>query len=248
MARMSLLLLLGCATVPWGTWAFTLAVTQPTGDECTTTVTHNFTGAHVPESADTADADWTTSESAEYSSMLFFGRIEEVGQGSMLIVGSEAFPGTHSEDGSWTFAWEGANSGADAATHASGYDYSHTYETTATVRVKGSFNNETFAGTYADESTDVDKWEESDTWSDEAAAYAGENGDSPAGTYLVLTDGAGVDYAANNARGAYDCDAAGCTLQVEAACAYNYEIAGQLTSFEGNESAWTEDAGQPAGL
>lgn len=243
-----ILFLAGCATTPWGTWAFTLNVTEPSADDCTTTVTHNFTGAHVPESTAVDDEDWSTEDSAESSPVLFFGRIEEVGQGSMLIVGSEALPGTYNDDGSWTFAWEGATSGSDSQSHASGYDYGHTFEKTSTLRVKGSFNNETFTGTYATEATDRNKWEESDTWSDEAAAYAGDNGDAPAGSYLVLTDGAGVEYPANNSRGAYDCDAADCSLQVEGACGYSYEISGQLTSFEGNESAWTEDAGQPTGL
>ncbi len=248
MRAFSLLLLSGCATAPWGTWSFSIALTEPVGDECATSVSHNFTGADVPADTTTTDESWTTSGTETWSESMFFGRIEESGQGAMMIVGTEALPGSQDEAGEWTFSWTGEEAGNDLASHASGYDYAYTREATATLRVKGTFNNETFTGTWASESTSREKWDESDTWSDEAAAYVGDNGETPAGTYLVLTDAAGAQVAANNARLAYDCENTGCTLSVEQGCGYTYDLSGQLTAFEGQDAPWTEDAGQAAGL
>jgi hypothetical protein len=248
MRVLSLLLLGGCATTPWGTWSFSLAVTQPEGDECSSTVLHNYTGADTPAAAAAADESWATSSSDTYTETLFFGRLEESGQGAMLIIGEEALPGSQDEAGEWSFSWTGEQQGTDSASHASGYDFVHLEEATSTLRVKGTFNTETFTGTWLSESTSRDKWDESDTWSDEAAAYAGENGETPAGTYLVLTSGDGTEVAANNARSAYDCENTGCTLSVEEACAYQYGLTGQLTAFDGDDAQWTKDAGQPAGL
>lgn len=241
------LLLLGCATSPWGTWAFTLAYTAPEGDECETAITHNFTGAHPPAAATTEDPAWTTSEDAAVSPQLFFGRVEASGDGAMLIVGAEALPGTLTEAG-WTFTWTGEESSDSEASHATGYDYAAHAESTATVRIKGTFSDGTFVGDYYPESTSLQDWSESDTWSDEAAAYVGDNGEAPVGTWLVLTDGAGAEVPANNGRAVYDCETASCTLAVETACASRYALTGELTEFAAEDAPWTEDAGQPAGL
>lgn len=248
MRLLSLLLLPGCATAPWGTWSFAVALTEPVGDECTTSVSHNYSGADVPAETAVTDEAWTTSAEETYSEALFFGRVEESGQGAILIIGTDALPGSQDEAGVWTFAWTGETAGNDQATHASGYDYVYTHAATSTLRVKGTVNNETFTGTWTRESTSRQKWDESDTWGDEAAAYVGDNGETPAGTYLVLDDGSGAQVAANNARLAYDCENTGCTLSVEEGCGYTYDLTGQRTGFEGQDAPWTEDAGQPAGL
>ena len=242
------LFLTGCATTPWGTWAFTLELTAPVGDECATEINSNFTGAHPAIVATTTDENWTASSEDSASSQLFFGRIEASGQGSMLIVGSEALPGSQNEDGSWTFAWTGDETSDATATHASGYDYSVHTENSQSLRIKGTFNNETFTGDYLPSTQSLASWGESDTWSDEAAVYVGDNGEAPVGTYLFITDAAGAEVPANNGRAVYDCETAGCTLAVESTCSYSQVISGQLTEFTGDDAAWTEDAGQPAGL
>lgn len=245
---MILPLLVGCATTPWGTWAFTLEMTEPVGDECVSTPTHNFTGAHEPTPTTTTDPNWTQSADVEVSPVLFFGRLEESGQGAMLIVGAEALPGIHNDDGSWSFAWAGSEAGTEENVHATGYDFVHHYESTATLRIKGTFNTDTFTGAYANETTATEKWNESDTWSEEAAVYVGEHGEAPVGEHLVLTDSAGVEYAASNSRTIYDCDSAECTFALESTCGYSYDLTGQLTTFAGEDAQWVEDAGQPAGL
>jgi hypothetical protein len=170
---MLLPLLLGCATTPWGTWAFTVAITEPVGDECTTTLTHNLTGAHEPAVAAPADPSWSQSSSEEVSPSLFFGRVEESGQGAILIVGASAYPGVHNDDGSWTFSWTASDAGTEENVHATGYDYVHHYEQDSAVRLRGTFNTDTFTGTYTTETSDTQKWDESDTWSAEASVYVG---------------------------------------------------------------------------
>ncbi len=248
MRVVSLLLLAGCASPPWGTWSFSIATTEPTGEECTVGVSSNYSGADVPAETTTTDESWTTESSETYSQTLFFGRVEESGQGAMLIVGAEALPGSQNDEGVWTFSWTGERASESMSTHASGYDYATVSEASSMLRIKGTFNGETFTGSWSTESTSQQKWDESDTWSDEAAAYVGDNGSTPVYNYLVLADGSGNEVAVNNSRSAYDCETIGCTLSVDQGCAYSYDLTGQLTSFEGSDAPWTEDAGQPAGL
>jgi hypothetical protein len=242
MRLIPLLLLAGCAPL-WGTWMFTLDYTVATGDECATTVTHNFSGAAAPEEA-IGDTGWTSEATQDVSPQVFFARLEEYQDGAVLIVGEEALPGKESGGGAWAFEWTGSSAGEESQTDASGYSYGHRYDDTSSLRVGGIFANGTFAGTYDSGSETWDTWDESDTWSGEAAAVVGENGAIPAGSYLLLEDGT----AAGNAREAYDCESAGCALTVEAVCAYAYAMTGVYTEFTPDDSRWTEDAGQPAGL
>lgn len=243
---MILALLLGCATPIWGVWMFTLDITPSTGDECSTTVTHNFAGAHEPEES-SQETPWTEESTSSQSSSVFFGRVEESGQGLVLLVGTEVYPGKNNEDGSSEFSWKGTESGTYDKTHASGYAFAQAYEDQYTETVKGTFNNDVFTGTFSQGLASFDKWDESDTWSDEAAIVVTDTGAIPAWSYLVLTDGMGNEQPVTNTRGAYDCDSAGCTLSVESACAYSYDLTGQLTDIE-DDDRWVRDATQPAGI
>lgn len=238
-------LLFGCATPIWGVWMFTLALSPATGEECVTSISHNFAGAHEPVTA-AADETWVSESTEEFSSQVFFGRLEEMGQSSVLILGNSALPGERKDDGTSMYAWESFDKGTDQVSHASGYAFSASYADESALRIAGTFNNDTFVGKYSTESTSLDQWNESDTWSDEAALTLGDRGSIPSAPYLVLTDGAGVETPVVNIRQSYDCDSAGCTLSAETACGYSYELTGQATDFEADDR-WVRDAGQPAG-
>lgn len=245
---MALLLLLACGAPTWGTWMFTKAVTVATGDECETSVTHNLAGATLPEEI-AGDTGWVETSAAEVTPEVFFARVEEAGDGAVLITGEDAWPGARQDNGSWVFRWETGSTGQDDASHASGYAWHHVYASAAEVRITGDFAGDGFTGLHETESTTDGSWTESDTWSEEAAAYVGDNGEIPVGEHLVVVDGTtGTATAANNAREASECgDSGDCALTVHEGCLYSYTLTGKATEFSPDDAPWTSDAGQAAG-
>lgn len=239
-------LLLACAPPMAGTWLFTKEVTLATGDECADDVIHNFVGAYEPILTGD-DPSWTETDTGAQSAEVLFGRIEDTIDGAVLIIGSEALPGAPQDDGSWLFYWTGSSSGVDSLDHVTGYAFDHSYESTSTLRVQGTFAKGMFAGTFESETSGIDAWSESDTWSDEAAAIVTSTGSIPASSYLLRIDTGGAESAAVNTQADYDCGENGCTLTVSEACAYRYVLTGVATDFRPDDSRWVEDAGQAAG-
>lgn len=244
---MLLMLLTACTGPEFGTWLFTREVTLADGTECLGDVQHNFVGAYAPiETGD--DPSWTDTSTGDVSPELFFGRIEKTEAGAALIVGSEVLPGEERDDGTWLFYWTSSDSGRDDLTHVTGYVYGYTYDTARTLRIQGAFEAGTFSGSWESETSDIDAWTESDTWSEEAAAIVGGTGEIPSAEYLLRIDaGTGAEGAATNTQEAYDCGDAGCTLTVTESCAYRYTLTGTATDFTPEDSRWVEDAGQDAG-
>jgi hypothetical protein len=243
---MLLILLSACAGPVYGTWMFTEDVTLPTGEECTDSVSHNFVGAYEPIAVGD-DPSWTETDTGELSPEVFFGRVERTADGAVMIVGSDALPGTQLEDGSWLFFWTNTSTGSDSLDHVTGYAFDHSYTSSSTLRIAGTLQGSSFEGTWESETAANDAWTESDTWSDEAAGQVGSNGSIPASTYLLRIDDTGAESAATNSQLAYDCGDAGCTLTVQETCAYRYTLTGQATDFAPDDSRWVEDAGQAAG-
>lgn len=226
---------------------FEKAVTLPTGTECVDDVIHNVVGAYEPiEVGD--DPSWTEEDSGQISPEVLFGRIEETAEGAVLVIGTEVLPGTLRDDGSWLFYWTNASSGAEGLDHVTGYTFDHSWDTSETLRVQGTLEKGVFTGTWEEETSTVDAWVESDTWSEEAAAQVGQNGEIPVGDHLLRIDTGGAEGPANNAQLDYDCGEAGCTLTVSEACAYRYTLTGTATDFTPDDAGWVEDAGQPAGI
>lgn len=241
-----LLSMLGCAGADFGTWMFTLEYTADTGVECATTVTHNFLSAYTPPAA-TPDLSWSETQSNDYSPQLFFGRIEGTSDGAALIIGDDVFPGTAGKGGAWSFEWAGDTTGQEQYTHVTGYSFLHDYEDESTVRISGTIKGGAFTGGWEAETTATDAYTESDTWSDEAAAYVGTGGLVPASTYLLKLDATGAEVAASNAQATYDCSSASCALTVQQGCARPYDLTGVQTDFGSDDEGWTSTAGQPAG-
>ena len=243
---MLLLALIGCGGGLAGTWLFTLAYTEPTGEECVTTPTSNYTGAYPPPVA-AEDTAWTQSQSLEYSSQLYFGRIEETETGAALVFGTTVLPGTKGEGDEWTFGWSKATTGETRYSHVTGYTFVRSYEQDAQVTLSGTFTKGTFTGSYDTESASTDGYSESDYWSDEAAAYVGTTGLTPVGSYLLKLDGTGVEVAATNTQAEYECSSDTCTLTVQSGCAYSYDLSAVATEFAPDDARWVQDAGQAAG-
>lgn len=244
---MLLVLLLACSGGPFGTWRFTLQYTDPTGDECATTVTHNFISAYTPPPA-SDDPSFSETHSATYSPQVFFGRVERTATGSAMVVNGTVLEGVDKGGGAWDFTWTRSAEGQDAYTHVTGYGYSDDYTDTDTVLIGGTFAKGVFTGSFNNETVSSDAYTESDTWSDEAAAYIGTTGLTPASTYLLKLDESGNEVPVTNTQSAYDCSSAVCSLSVQDNCAWRYELTAEQTDFSPDDATWVEDAAQPAGI
>lgn len=243
---MLLPLLFACAPPTWGTWMFTKEVTLPTGQECTEVTIHNLVGAYTPI-APGDDPTWAETDTGQLSGEVFFARVEQTADGAVMIVGDDALPGVEQDDGSWLFYWTNSSAGSDGLDHTTGYSFDHSYESTSTLRIEGTIDGGVFTGTHETETFAVDRWNESDTWSEEAALIIGENGEIPSDEHLLRIDTGGTEGPATNGREAFDCGETGCTLTLSEACAYRYVLTGVATGFEADDAQWVEDAGQPAG-
>lgn len=244
---MFLALLLACGSSIEGTWMFEVAVTLPVGDECASSATHNFVGAYQPPEA-VDDLSWTSDQSGMVSKEVLFGRIEDGGDAPVLIVGSSVLTGTDKGKGGYSFAWTHSETTRTENQHATGYTFVQNVEDSATTTVEGNISKGAFDGTWTEETASTAQWTESDTWSDEAAAYVGTTGAIPSGTYLLRLDNTGAEVPATNAQSAYDCGEAGCSLTVQQGCAYRYDVHGTRTAFEPADANWTEDAGEAPGI
>jgi hypothetical protein len=228
---------------------FTREVVPPTGDECTDSVIHNFAGATVPE-AQAGDTGWVEETTSEVSAEVFFGRLEQTTKdGAVLIVGDLAIPGALGADGGWVFQWDTTSAGNTTETHGSGYLYQFDHDVTETLRVEGTLAGELFDGLWETSSTALQKWDESDLWTAEAAAYVGDNGEMPVADWLVVTDDTGAITGANNAREIAECGDGDlpCTLSITSTCVYRSALTGVATELSAEDAQWTEDAGQAAG-
>jgi hypothetical protein len=245
---MLLVSLLGCASPVIGTWMFTRQVTPNTGDECTTSLTHNFVGAYEPIQPG-EDTAWESATTGEYSPELFFGRVEQADGGdAVLIIGTAILPGTRGKGGEWAFTWTGSDDANETDTHISGYQYVHDSSTSEKLVIAGDFGGGEFSGSHDTETSSTGSWTENDVWSPEAAAYVGESGQIPASSYLLRIDTNGAESAAYNAREAYDCGQSGCTMTRQQTCAYRYDLTAVMTTFDDDAAGWTEDASQEAGF
>lgn len=244
---MLLVWLVGCGSSPLGTWLFFREVPEFVGDECATSVSHNFIGAYTPPEL-LQDLSWQSDSSSSVSEEVFFGRVEELGDGLVLIVGNDAYPGIEKGGGLFEFSWTGEDGDLVEQQHVTGYAFTADTLSTSTVRITGTFSKDGFLGNYDVETSTVASYQESDTWSAEAAAYVGTTGQIPASSYLLRLDSTGAEAAAYNDQSAYDCSAVECFLTVQDGCAWRYPLTGEATELTPDDAGWADDAGQPAGL
>lgn len=247
-----LLLLSACATAPSGVWMFRMAVEPVADDACAVSVSHNLEDAETPEEVDD-ESDWEESDDAAWSEQVFFGLIEQSGEGAVLIFGDSAWPGTGDKE-SWTFAWSTEAWDESKVTHASGYQYEHSRDEAVLSELVGSFDGATMTGEWHEQSEVYDSWLESDVWSEEAAEVVGENGEMPIGTYLVTEEwvetkegGEEKTVAASNTRELEECGSSTCTLSVTDACSWQFQLTGELTGLDAADFDSVSGAGQASG-
>jgi hypothetical protein len=245
---MMILLSLACAGNDIaGTWMFTRTLTPATGDECVTgDVSHNFAGAYTPTPPDVS-TDWTTDDQVTYSPEVFFGRIEADQNGMLLLLGSSVLVGTEKSKNDWEFSWTKETNDYGEESHVSGYLYTHSSDSTSTLKVSGTFGKDGFSGSHETDTTSTQRWTESDSWSEDVAATVGTTGQIPVSSVLVRVDGSGNEVPVTNDYQSFDCDDSDCTLSEVASCVYRYDLTAVPTDFSPDDANWVQDAGEAAG-
>ncbi len=208
-------LVVGCGRDPSGIWLFQLDASE--GAECEITINnHNFLNVLDGEATDA----WTTEESSDSSSEVFFGQVlENESGGWALVLADRVLQGTQ-DSGRWVFAWEHSEDGSELSSHQSGYVFDHQWNWITKTRVTMNVEKKRGSGSMDVDTGDWEFWRESDAWGDQVGLSSGQ---IPAGDYMTVNRGGGnggpAVEAASNRRDAPDCDGQECELEVSSDCA-----------------------------
>jgi len=242
-----------------GVWQFSMQATDQASDACTDSISHNFSFGWVPaEDEDDEDPDWNVSEDQAQSDQIFYGLITSTGlDAATLIIGTEAYPGVHESDGSWTFVWTAMTTSSDENAHASGYQFSATADQTREVIFELQNDGDVLQGTQYSTASSTQNWSESDSWNSKALidylAGNGNRGQIPSSNYLVTDDDdpksePGSTVPQDNEADAFDCDDDLCMLNRMTSCDESWPIdAVRTTLSTGEDYEGVVGAGQASG-
>ena len=207
-------LLVGCGGDPTGIWMFQVDASE--GTECETTIdNHNFLSILEGEATEA----WTTEESSEASSEVFFGQVIENDSGGWtLVLADRVLQGTL-QSGRWVFTWDHSEEGDSLSSHQSGYVFDHQWNLSAKTKVTMNVEKKRGSGSMNLDTSDWEFWRESDAWGEQVGITSGQ---IPAGDYMTVNRGGGdtgpVVEAASNRRDAPDCEGQECELEVSSDC------------------------------
>ncbi len=241
------LLLAGCGASPFGIWLFEIPSATDDDEDCTDSVSHNFTGAEAVE--EDSGGDYTSEITTERSGSLVLARIEATGEGqALMIIDNDVYPGTETRDGVWSFSWTGSQITDQADEHTQGYSYTWSGSSEMTENFVLTFGAQAVNGTYTVNTYDHDAYTETDSWSQQVAKYIGAEGLIPASRHLTVSGPTG-DMPASNRYDDSDCDSAPCELAVASDCSVDLDFSGTLTAFTEDEAYdAVGGAGQNPGL
>ena len=239
-------LLAGCSSSIFGVWLFEIPSATVDDEQCTEDVTHNFTDAEV---IDDATSDYSSETTTTRSGSLVLASIEQTaGDGALLVIQDEAYPGSETGDGVWTFSWTGTQLTDQVDEHTQGYSYSWIGDTQLAETFTLTMGDGTLNGTFLLDALDDDSYTETDTWGKELSKIIGGEGQIPAHLFLTVGTPKG-DFPASNRFDASECDADSCQLDVVTTCATELAFTGTLTDYApGEDYDAVEDAGQNPGL
>jgi hypothetical protein len=248
---------LGCApeTID-GVWQFSMQNTDRADDACTETVSHNFSYGRVPTEEVNDTPGWTENNEESQSDQIFFGLITSTGpDAATLIIGTEAYPGVHESDGSWSFVWTAMSSSHEQDIHASGYAFEASSDEGREISYELQLEGDVLTGTQFHDETITQNWTESDSWSaDDLYGYLsgdGNTGQIPSYSYLVTDDEdpkSDATIPVYNEASTFDCDDPTCALNRQYSCAESWPIdAVRTTLSTGEDYEGVVGAGQEPG-
>jgi len=233
-----LLLLTACSTDPSGVWLFHLAET-PDGEDCGTTVSHNFIGAGLP-TEEIDESEWEISESATWSESSLFGLVSATAEGFTLLLDGRIYEG----DGE-TFTHVRTTDEDQRWTHPTGYQWSASETSTLELKATSTLEKGAWTGSWSAVDSQVEDYEESDGWSEDIGI--GTTGQIPAATVLVEQDEAGDEVPVANLYEELDCADEPCQLSIATDCATEWGLSGELTDLSAEDfeavAGYETDAG-----
>ncbi len=231
---------LGCA--PEET-IWLLQVPYNTEPNCQQDITHNFSGAYIP---DTPPGDWTETEQSAQSDALYFVQISRSDADSaVMVLAGEVWPGVSAGDGEWEFAWTGIEDTRASREHDEGYRFTQqTYlETAETITL--AIDGDVASGEWSVVTVVDETYTETDEWDEEVGMFSG---DIPSASYLAYDDGDVDGIPQSNIYDDSDCSDSTCQLRVVDTCVDNRDFEATKTGFD-YEDAYDqlEAATQPHG-
>lgn len=236
-----------------GIWRFEVDVVAVSADSCSERLLHNLVDAlDEEEEEDTGNTGWIEESDQQSSPWTGLGQFVSDGNGTTLIIGGMLLPQEEAtEAGAAAFAWERSERTYDEQSHASGYRWFHQQEVAATTRIQVNLPNETqqkdaersgvpanLTGSWAEESSSTQSWEEADLWPEELGI--GETGSIPFSSYLTRLDELGYVVAASNGRTEVDCTDDDCVLSVNSSCSWSWELTATPTDISPDDDSWDE--------
>jgi len=230
-----------------GVWMLLLDPAPDT--ECQDVVSHNFVNG-VPLDTEVEDGPdpWTEESSDSRSGSMSFAQITWTGDGeALLVMGGQAYPGSESDSGLWTFDWEGSEETYDSAVHGQGYTYTESVQATSTTALTLTFDKGTASGALSESSTSLKAWTETDNWNDSLVGLG--VGQIPVGEYLKIVNSFNnTEAPAVNDAIPSDCTNRPCSLTVSSVCDSERAVAATRTGYD-DEDAYDllENYGQAEG-
>lgn len=200
--------LAACGSRP-NVWLIEVDTSKGDGAACTQTVTENYVGDVVDDSA--ADGPFTQTSSSAGSNFLFYVKLLDLGDGvGTLNSGELLLPGEETEDG-WSFAWTESSVSESELVHEAGYRYGSRERDEVTTRITLQLDSRsTGTGRMAIEDLSERTRSESDTWSDAAVDALGNRGSLSWET---------SDGRVNNGARDEDCEDTDCVITEALRCA-----------------------------
>ena len=246
---MTLLLALACAKAKDidGIWAISIPTAASVEEDCSESISHNFTEAYVPDDDEETDETFTEETDLDQSDQLILVQItRQSASEAVMLVGARTYLGNLNE-GTWTFKWEGTEDEVTTQTHVDGYDFSADQHTETLTTIRLTKDGDAIKGSWSDETTVDGVWEETDAWSEEITEI-GDRGQMPSSVYLWMDVPGAGPRPADNERDRAECSGTNCELEVSSTCTRTRDYTGFITGYE-SEDAYGHlgAAGQPAG-
>ncbi len=245
---MTLLLAMACAGAKDidGIWAISIPAVTSAEEECSDSISHNFTEAYIPEDEETTDTWTDESEISESAALQLVQITRQSKDEAEMLVGARTYVGTLKE-GTWTFTWDGSDDTATTQSHVDGYDYTAELHTETVTTIRLTKEGDTIKGSWASEMLTQGVWAESDAWSEEITEVS-ERGNMPSSLYLMIDVPGSGPRPADNERDRAECSGTNCELEVTSTCTRTRDYTGFITGYDTEEAyGHLTTAGQPAG-
>lgn len=215
-----------------GLWILQFEYPEVKDDACASDVEENFIAAQPKVEPVEEPSDWATDYEYVGSDSLAFARIITTTRtDGALVMGGQTWPGTR-DGNEWKFRWADSGSETSTTSHISGYFYAERETWVTDVVIDFALDGADRAAGKAQTTSETSRgWQESDTWSEDAADELGTTGAIPASAWL---DQEGGDPVTNDWEGD-ECSGDMCELADVQSCAFSVRFKAARTDLDDDE-------------